>query len=166
MVARKGSSGPFASTDDILNASEVEGDTATAALDALFEVAKPSTLARLIGSNLSADVNLILLPAGHAPGFYAVGAFVVVRAVAAAGSLNRVFSCNGPGGVAGTTVSSTSGTLLQSLSWGPGGAGTQWFPLACLLSDGSANIVASFTRLAVTGTPLVDFYGFARLMGE
>lgn len=120
-----------------------------------------------LNNSLSATVDLVLLPAGHIPGFYQAAGFVIVKTVAASGSLFRTFLTTGPGGVAGQTGSAGSANLTGPLGWlGQSAAtsGQQWWPGANFVSDGSAPIIARFAPVGVAGgPPLVDLYGTAFL---
>jgi hypothetical protein len=120
------------------------------------------TLVRSIGNTLAADLDLVLLAAGHTPGYYLLASYMVTRVVATAGTLNRLFACNAPGGVPGTTAISTSGPQPTTLGWSVA-TGSQWYPGAQVISDGSAPIIARYTRVGITGAPVVDFYGQAIL---
>lgn len=123
------------------------------------------TIVSNIGNNLSANLDLVLLPTGHAPGYYCVGSFMLVRTVALTGTVSRTFVCNAPGGVSGGTFSSTAGPQPTTLGWSAAN-GSQWYPTAGVISDGSVPIIARYTMATVTGSPVVDFYGFATLLAR
>ena len=168
MSLRASSSGPFASSSDLSNASAVAGATVTAALDALQTALAPLALAPLrsfLGwapTGGTQSQQLILLAAGHAAGLYEIDYATIIRTVAT-GNFDVVLNWKSPGfGVEQKflqTVSIASlGTVIQSVGTVPGAKGVP------IVSDGTQQIDMNWNSSGLVGLPVLDLYGSARLV--
>ena len=172
--ARKGSSGPFATSSDILNASSVAGVDVTAALDALLAAVaalQPAPIVSQIGwapASLGTSNVLTLLAAGHAPGIYEIDAVAIVRTVGTGSQMAFTLTWNSPsfGAESKQVLSAGSWASLGTVALGVGnGSGTtRQLPIH---SDGSAAITLQYAAGTITaGAPVADLYGSAHLVAE
>lgn len=141
------------------NLSSVAGEDLTEALDALAAVAAPVPIVSVIGSDLSAPFVMTLLPAGHAPGMYAVGLEIINRTAPLTGTISRTLSYSAP------TFGATSATQAASIL-NPGRATGNFTTLgdAQFMSSGATALELTITPSAITGSPVTDFYASVRLV--
>ncbi len=169
--ARIGSSGPFATSDDIANASGVAGVDVTAALDALAAAVaalQPAPIASQIGwtppTGTSSNV-LTLVAAGHPPGLYDISWTAIIRTTGTGSALGNTLTWHSPAGAESRALaSSTSWAALGTIVTGAGNALASPRKIA-VYSDGTADIALQFTAGAISaGNPVADLYASARLI--
>jgi hypothetical protein len=129
-------------------------------------VAAPS-IAQSIGYTAAAPIALTTLAAGHPAGLYLVSADAIVRTAGSTGTLARTASYNAP-----TLGAATTGAFPGGSITGTGripnsaalGASSILIPYT-VRSDGTADIVTTFTPTGVSGSPVIDLYTSAALIG-
>lgn len=112
---------------------------------------------RVNGYTAGAILNMIVLAAGHLPGFYLISLAVVVRAAATAGSVTRSYAFTSAGALA---IGGFGAAAITSV--GPPNAS---FTSISVYSDGVGPIRVLLTPAGVTGAPSLDVSAQAELIG-
>lgn len=151
------------------NVSDVPGATVTEALDALLSGSVAATpLAQVIGWAPPPAGNsqpLVLLPTDHLPGLYEIAWCAVIRVAALTGAtMQGVLTHDSIVGAESRQLFNTGSWVNVGTSLQNGGTQAGTLRQATIFSAGTAPITITFSSGAVTGDPLANLYGAARLI--
>ncbi len=112
----------------------------------------------LVGYAGSAPAAVVILPAGHPPGFYDIPLALYVRTIASGGNLNTsALSWAAPG------LGLTSVVIAPAV---PTTSGPRLTVYRSIASSGLLPITYTLTPTGITGAPVMDFDSAAILVGR
>lgn len=137
-----------------------------------FMAAEVNAITEAIGYTGAAPLSLTLMEADHTPGLYLCGFDMIVRAVGTGGIFTRAYTYSAPAvGATSFNTSASNSAVITSLGHLAQGANAgannqlNWQPPIVLASNGVSAIRLNLSPSGVAGSPLLDVYATAMLVG-